>query len=223
MTRVLFFVVSLLFLCSCESRYDEGVRYHSDGTSRSSVMVAPVMDRAKPDLPWDVSTELTETLEMAVNRRGDIYLSSDYSAPVPTNVWNHPQGQEAQQFVNMYPRTDFVVLVELLEHEYSGRDHTKTQPIYADSNQIKAVLTLTARVQVLDLRHGDVRPVLQQIIPSNHMIPVVKQDVDYYQKPWGSDEYHATPVGMAHTKLTKDILDQVERYISFARKSKVIN
>lgn len=181
--------------CACAGR---------DTYNRGTPVLAfiPVEDRAQSSgLPWDLGKELTEC---CANRRWanvETVSPREVAAAVARLKVKDLQKQ-APSFFKQLKGTDFVVLVELLNH--TNKDDKAT------------AIALSARVKVIDLRGGNAQVILNKIVENNHMVGFNQPKVDYNQVGWGSQEYARTPVGIAHAKLCDDIVSRVETIVKHA-------
>ena len=216
---LIYSVFLFLIVCSaCSSPYAQGVRFHRDGQARTSVAFVPIQDRADHELPWNVAEELAMDMETLIEQQYNLYLSQDQAVDIPVSFWNERDWQKTTVLKDLYPRSEFIVLVELLEHYYQSYERQKIKPLYMADGEASRVLSLLARIQVLDLRGEFPKPVLQQIIPSNHMVPLAKEGANYLVTPWGSETYYSTPVGAAHARLSRDVVNQITRYVQYAKR-----
>jgi hypothetical protein len=217
MIRLFFLFVTMLTFTSCQKRYGEFIRYHDDGRMKPRVALLPLIDHSAQDLPWDVSEELTTGMSEKLKRNGDIFLTSpdQVSRGFGTQSSEEWVATELPSYRLFAPDNDFVVQIELLEHRKEPYSGQKVQPVYPSKGTTGAVLMMTLHVKVVDIRNQEPRIVLSQYIHSNHLIPQSRMDFDYRQIPWSTRVYKETPVGRAHARLERDIVEQLEQYITY--------
>ena len=75
---------------------------------------------------------------------------------------------------------------------------------------------MTARIKVVDLRSEKPQIVLQELIQDTHFIPKRFSRFNYEQVIWGQENYNLSPLGLAHSALSKEIARRVEDYILLA-------
>ena len=73
------------------------------------------------------------------------------------------------------------------------------------------------RLRILDLRGSEPKIVLQEKIYDSYYIPKTLFPTDYNTVSWGTEEYKNSPLGIAHTRLIKEITTRVSEYILLAK------
>ena len=213
---------SLLFVClllcsGCSRQYAEFIKYHDDGRSKPTVTLLPIIDAAGHQLPWDVSEEITEAIRERLMQAGELYLPSTEEVDQLVR-----QAGSAKKLVQQVGRTtnlvtsDYVVVMELVDHRKVPYFRQKVKPIYVAEGEISSVLMMMVRLKVLDVRQDKAKVVLQQIVHSNHMIPKNKERSSYSDTKWGSETYLATPMGQAHSRLGRDLSKQIGHYVNYS-------
>ena len=51
----------------------------------------------------------------------------------------------------------------------------------------------------------------------DHIVSKAYLNADYVKTPWGTEQYHNTPMGMAHAKIVRELVSHVEGYVVAAR------
>ncbi len=220
MQRFFLFFMATIICTGCSRDYGEFIKYHDDGRMKPRVAFVPVIDRSQQDLPWDVSDELTIGMREKLRLNGQLYLTKPQSIrraylTRSAEEWLSGDLEELRIFA---PEHDFVVLTELVDHKHELYKRQKIKPVYPAKGEVGSVLMMTAHVRVIDIRQEEPRVVLNQYVHSNHMIPKKRMDLDYRQIPWKATTYLETPVGRAHARLQRDLVAQVEQYVTYHAK-----
>jgi hypothetical protein len=174
---------------------------------RPVVAFLPVGDNThNGGLPWDISKELTERCSHPSKKvQVEIISQKEVAAVVASLKGKNLQRQEPA-FFKQFKGTDFVALVEILNHTNQGH---------------KAhIVSIQARVKVIDLRDGNAKLILNKLIEANQMISFSQPPVDYTRSGWGTEGYGRTPVALAHEKLANDIVTRVEAAVNLALQNK---
>lgn len=215
MKRVLLaFTAAAAFLTGCGRTNCDFVRYHDDGRQKPIVAIVPMVDLCDAKVPWDIKKEITQGVIDKLRCSGQLYVIPDQEMPKDALKNLSPQAL-SQAFAG----NEFVVTMELLSHEEIPYVPHQVYPIYSKNGDVKNVLALTLRLQVIDLRNNAPHIILQEVVKSNHMIldGECLEDVNYKELSWGTQGYKKTPVGVAHMRLEKDVANQVEDYVMSRR------
>ena len=81
-------------------------------------------------------------------------------------------------------------------------------------------LKLCLRIKVVDVRDDIPVIVLQELINESYFIPSQLSGIDYNKTKWGKTLFALTPVGLAHSRITKEISKRIEDYILLASSHK---
>ena len=193
-------------------------KYQDDGKVKPTLALLPFVNYSDIDVSWNVSEELTQGVKNAILKSGNLYLSSQ----------NHVE-MVLEQSKNLYtPRLDlnelkkfspseFVVLLEVLSHKNKAYKRGSVKPVYPADGRISHVLSITAKVRVVDIREEEPKTVLHEIIHSNHLIPKPMAKIGHKDKSWGDETYNFSPLGMAHARLERDIANRLESYVLVAK------
>jgi hypothetical protein len=217
MNRMILLFSLLVALSGCQREYGEFIRYYDDGRMKPRVAFLPIIDRSQQELPWRISEELASGIREKLKSAGNVYLTGPelirrgYET-ISAEEWVAADLEEFRLFA---PDHDFVVLVELLDHAQEAYNGQKVQPVYPISGKAGSVLKITVHLKVIDIRKEVPRTILTQYLHSNHLVPVARVDLDYRQIPWKATTYKETPVGRAHARLERDIVAQLEKYITY--------
>ncbi|MGM0440678.1 MAG: DUF7499 family protein [Chlamydiota bacterium] len=113
---------------------------------------------------------------------------------------------------------DYLVAMELLDHKEEKYHGQKVYPLYPQRGEPGSIIMMTMRVKVWNVRSDKPYIVLQEIVKSNHLVNRQESFRDYNQMPWGTTAYRLSPMGMAHTRLAKDIVKHLQTYITYDEK-----
>ena len=211
MSRVIFSLCLLCCIAGCTSRIAPETAYvvayvSKDGPRRPIVALVPLIDSTLPHLSWNLSDELTAGIERRLDKKDIFYLARPARMRQIARTLSpaqNPFGTDPSWMKEAFPRDEFVVFMELLEH-----DEVPLSP-----GDAPAELNIAVRLRVLDLRGQKVRVVLQEVVRESHYIPKPFTRAHFAPATWGSDTYSITPLGLAHAQLSKEIAGRIEDYI----------
>lgn len=194
-------VLSLLAMSSCSvggtGSYHSRL-YTTGAKAKGVVAMLPVFYRAEKGsemLPWSLPVEFTTEIGkrlrasdklLLVKHSAPPYVVSQFYAPLTTAI---PAEMGAQ-----FLPAEFVVATELLEQKVVGES-----------------LVASVRVRVFDIRHQRVALIYQEIIDS--VQPAATAFNDYQRYGWHAKNFDATPMGLMHHRLFREIVARVEGYV----------
>lgn len=208
----------VMMLMGCQTTHKTAMGgYDVYGRPRPLVAVVPVIDSSHSDLSWDVSEELTALVRERLAEKGDLRLSSSDSVAL---TLQHIDASTLfagdLKSASAFHGYDFVVAMELLDHKEIPYTGQKVRPVYPSSEQVGSVIMMTVRLKVIDMRGEQPFVVLQEMLPSNHMVPKRLLSLDYDNIDIYSEAYRASPLGVSHSRLARDITWRIENYIQVA-------
>ncbi len=199
-----------LLAVACNRNNDAMTRYHEDGRAKPVVAIASMIDTTSFDAPWSVSEELTSMVVQRVGQSGKIFVVSKEDDAFTEN----PFGQDLEWVKREYPEQEFVVFLELVEHETAPANPSKKNvPI----QEMSTNLNMAIRLRIIDLRGASPKIVLQEMVRDSYFIPKTLIPTNYSVVVWGSDEYRKSPMGIAHTQLVQEISARISDYILLAK------
>ena len=215
MTRIFYLClcVALLFTgCKTENKSDY-TRFHEDGRAKPVVAVANVIDSSNFDVNWSLSDEFTKLVLNRVSYQGKLFIPEYCQSDLASN--EDPFGQDLSWVKNHFPDVDFVVFLELIQHENipASEKQSSSFSFYQDTS---TYLNMTFRVRVLDIREN-AKIVLQEMIKDSYYISKNMIPTDYKVTTWGTDAYTTSPLGMAHAQIVKEIVERTQSYILLAK------
>ena len=209
-------LAATLLLSSCHDQ-DQNSAVSSQATmAKPKVAIAPAIDNSKHSLPWNLSEEITYSLFYRLDQKEKFFLDDPQkmkSISKRLHANNNPFGGDLKWIKRAFSQEDFVVFLEVLQHEEAPNLLDKT----SSAKDCSANLNMTMRVIVVDVRQPQPVVVLQEIIQDSHFIPRQFNQYNFHQVYWGSEEFAVSPLGMAHSQLLKEISSRIEDYISLAK------
>lgn len=195
---------------SCGGGNDTATRYHEDGRAKPVVAVAPLLDTTSFDAAWSLSEELTSMLTRQMSQSHQIFISSQDEFAIAEN----PFGNDLSWIKQEFQSNEFVVFLELVEHEMVPLTKEKT---ISFPQEVAKSLKMGVRIRVVDLRDASPKIVLQEMIRDSYYIPKTLIPTNYNVVVWGSEEYAKSSMGIAHTHLTQEIANRINEYILLAK------
>ena len=200
-----------LFAASCASRgLDLMTRYHEDGRSKPVAAIASMIDTSSFDIPWSLSEEFTAQIVQKVGQTGQIFVSAREDEVFAENPFGPDLGWVAREF----PEQEFVVFLELVEHETAPASKIKKQLPPSD---VSLNLNMAVRLRVIDVRGEQPKIVLQEIVRDSYFIPKTLLPTDYNTVVWGTNEFQKSPMGVAHEQIVQEISTRISDYILLAK------
>lgn len=182
------------------------------------VSIVPVIDNTKSGYDWNLSDELSSTIYNRLAQQDNFFIvgAPQVRAKIKKlKEGENPFGPDISWVKKAFQGDDFVVFLELVEHEeVYKQDRKKT----ADPQECSADLNMSMRVRVFDLRGTEPRTVLQELIHDSHFIPRQFTQANFYQVHWGHESFSISPIGLAHAEFTKEITSRLEDYILMSSK-----
>jgi hypothetical protein len=202
-----------LILGGCYTNSDFSAAFsEARASNRPIVSFIPVIDNSKSDLNWNVSQELSKAIRARLAQKNQVYMVGEepVAALAEKALSAHDPFELDTSWVRKaFPQNEFVVFTELMEHN--------EVPVNAkDAQDSPALLTLSVRVRVFDVRQKTPKIVLQEIVEQSHHIPRQFTKTNFKQVPWGDEAFDVSPLGIAHDQLCKEIATRVEDYILLA-------
>jgi len=182
---------------------------------RPIVALVPLIDHTVHDLPWSLSEEFTSTIHYRLLQQDKVYLSDlqkVQSATKKLNKSHHPFSDDLSWVKKMFPGNEFVVFMELTEHQEVALKQNKQ----AHLQNAPADLNISVRLRVIDVRGNEPSIVLQELVHDAQRIPKQFTRANFHQVPWGEGCYSISPLGMAHAKLCKELASRIEDYVLLA-------
>lgn len=207
----------LLFLASCAKHTSntEQVLHHDDGLVKPKVAVIKVMDSSNHDLSWDLSNEFTELLLQQLFSHSKFFLTNDFHMIGSNQLKTlelSPYSEDMRWLLEMNSSSEFVLFTEILHHTF----HAPKGSSYNPFSHIKT-LSISVRVCVLDIRKAHPKPVLQDIITKEYLVPF---NFGAYKDDGSSlsvNTFALSPLGIAHKHLLTELAKEIEDYVLIAQ------
>lgn len=216
-----FLSVSILALIAggCEDDNHTNTAYQqAPAQNKPTVSIVPVIDNTKTDYDWSLSDEFSSALYSRLAQQNHIYLTDSAKVREKTKRLaekNNPFSADISWVKNTFQGDEFVVFLELVEHEELFDKNPRKPSAPKDCN---AELNMTMRLRVFDLREETPKVILQELVQNNHFIPRQFTSENFYQVAWGDESYSISPVGLAHAKFSKEIAARIENYVLMSAK-----
>jgi len=209
---VLVCAISLILSGCYESSDHLTIFSEARASNRPIVSFVPVIDSSKSDLNWNVSQELTKAIRERLSQKNQVYMVGEQAAAASAEKAlsaHDPFDSDASWVRRAFPQNEFVVFMELMEH-------TEVPVMAKDPQDSPALLTMSVRVRVIDVREKTPKVVLQEIVEQSHHVPRQFTKANFSQVPWGDEAFDVSPLGIAHDQLCKELATRVEDYILLA-------
>jgi hypothetical protein len=183
--------------------------------TRPVVAIVPLINSTKTDIPWNLSDELTYTVYHRLANKDKLYLVNlqKVTDTLKKLQTANPFVPDITWIKHAFPDDEFVVFMELIEHEETLQKTKNPLP----ATSLAADLNVTVRLRVIDVRSNTPSVVLQEMIHDSHHIPKQFTSANFYQIPWGQDSYDISPLGLAHAELAGHIASRLEDYVLLAK------
>ena len=199
-----------LLTASCVSNHTMMTRYHEDGRAKPVVAIAPIIDTTSFDVPWSLSEELTSMVVKQIIEGNLVFAEPQEDYAFAEN----PFGGDLSWVKREFPSHEFVVFSELVEHTTVPANKAKEN---LSPQEISMNLNTAVRIRVIDLRTDTPQIVLQELVRNSYYLPKTLLPTNYQEVTWGSSDYRASPMGIAHAELVQDIGERVKTYILLAK------
>lgn len=210
----LFLAVGLMFLvgaCQKDNKSADQARFYENGLAKPIVALVPMIDSSRSELSWNLSDEMTALVHYRLLQKNKMYLVDEEkigSILKKVKESNNPFDTDLNWVKRSFLGNEFVVFMELLSH-----DETSLVKEGMNASDAPSELSMRVRVRVIDLREEQPKIVLQEIIQDVHLLPKQFNQTNASQVEWGKENYSISPIGMAHTQLSKEIASRLEDYI----------
>lgn len=200
--------------CRSNTENDANTACKTHAELKPVVALIPVIDNTKNDsLAWSLSDEFTSSIFSCL-AQGDLYLESMGKVrEMAKKCKENPFGTDISWIKRAYEKEQFVVFLELVQHEEVLKQEKKFLEL---PKTCSADLKLCMRIRVFDLRAEEPRVILQELVSDSHFIPRQFTRVNFQQASWGDEDFNFSPIGLAHFEFAKQIASRIEDYIHIA-------
>lgn len=222
MYKLLVQVFFLLFLTSSCALKTQDTQYshHDDGSAKPKIALLPVIDSAKSQLNLDLSKEFTEGISNSFHKSNRFFITDEFdllAAACFKDPSQNPFLDDLGWINEMNRATEFLILVELLEHKLIPKSPVGK---FFNLQLVQAyTLDMSVRIKVIDIRSQKTKIILQEIIHRSFHIPWKIAPPDQ-PSSWGKTAFSYSPIGMAHSEMINRISLQIQDYILLAKINK---
>lgn len=215
MLKVLYLFFALTLFAACGPYYVDYFPYHNNGCRKPTVVLLPFRDCSSISLTWDITEELTEELHARAISNGTLYVIPHSDLKNNSKELNRIDFFDNDlSYAQGYSKGDFLVAIELIEHQWVPYVPGKIFPLYPlKQGTCNSVLSLKTRIKVIDIRNNKQSVIALEVINSNHMFAMREECIDYKEFQWKSEAYTRTPFAIAHKRLIKDLVNRLEYVI----------
>lgn len=202
--------------CQQDNRSNDETAFQGEVNLKPVVAVIPVIDNTKNNLDWDLSEEFTSGIYYQLAQKDDLFLappSKVRSSIRNLRESNDPFGSDVSWIKNAFKENEFVVFMELIQHEEIYRQDRKNPK---ENSRCSADLNMSMRVRIFDVRGDQPKIVLQELIRNTHFIARPFTQENFFQSSWGNASFTVSPMGFAHEQFIKEISSRLDEYILFA-------
>ncbi len=96
----------------------------------------------------------------------------------------------------------FLVTMQLIQHQESVLNPSE--------------LTVSVHLKILDLRSDKPKVILQEVLNHNTLLEMPLRSTDLVS--WSNEAFRVSPMGLIHSKLSREIATRIEDYITLATK-----
>jgi hypothetical protein len=218
-----FLTVSLLALIAggCDDNQNHSQAYNqAPSRSKPVVSVVPIIDNTNNDYAWNLSDELSSSIYYRLAQKDHVSINKVSQVRAKTKQISdgkNPFGTDVSWMKKVFNGDQFVVFLELIEHEEVPKQSRKRT---VDLQNHSADLKMSMRIRVLDLRDNEPKIVLQELVHDSHYIPRPFTQTNFFQVAWGDECFNISPIGLAHASFTREIASRIEDYILMASRGK---
>ena len=207
MKRLILTVAAAALVCGgCARHYGDTSLYQISGRQKAVVAVLPVINQVVlADIPWDLSQELTDEIRKKVYESNRIYLHREPSSLEVAKLLSVPNHQViSRAATESLGDAEYVIVTEIIEQK---------EKAFRARSELGALMTCALRVRVLDLRQSTPKVILQEVLDKDYVVARPYMYCDYNKMAWGTEAFNYTPMGIAHSRLVRELVGRVEAYI----------
>lgn len=216
MSRILLSLSALALIaagCDDDNSNSTQAFHQAPAKAKPIVSIVPIIDNTKSNYEWNLSDELSSSIYNRLGQQNHLHIVE--VAKVRGKIkklkeTNNPFSTDISWVKNAFPSDEFVVFLELVEHEEVAQQNKKKP---TDPKNCNADLNISMRIRAFDLRGNEPKVILQELVHDTHFIPRAFTQENFYQVPWGHESYSISPIGLAHAKFTRELSDRIEDYI----------
>ena len=207
MKRLILAIAAAALVCGgCVRPYGDTSLYQTSGRHKAVVAVLPVINQTSmTNIPWDLSQELTEEIRKKVYESKRIYLHREPTSLEVAQLLSVPNPQSiSSRAAESLGDAEYAIVTEVIEQK---------EKAFKARSELGAILTFALRVRVLDLRQSTPKVILQEVLDKDYVVAKPYMHCDYEKMGWGTEAFNYTPMGMAHSRLVRELVSRAEAYI----------
>lgn len=210
-----------LLLAGCQkhtTQCSNYVAYTDEGTLKPRIALASVTDSSGTNLSWDVSDEIISGINYYMRLDGELNVipQNDVYAKMALLGDIDPYAANLTPWKSFCNNDDFIVLIDVFKREELPYEKGKFSQIYCDTlNQSGNVLSLKARLKIIDIRAQQPKLVLYEVNDFNYMLPLGYENQQIAK--WGDPDYNRTYIGKVHDRLICQLTQRINMVINDVR------
>lgn len=212
------YLIGLIFclLIGCQKNCnDQCTRFHDDGRAKPILTIVPMLDSTSYDVPWSISEEFTNNITTNLSKLREFYLTN---TEIHLSSEDNPFGSNLSWVKSNFHDTEFVVFLELVQHEDVPLVKSVKEPEkILESRRDAANLNMAIRMRIIDVRSDSPKIVLQEMIKDCYYMANNIDKPNYSTITWGSEEYKTTPLALAHSQIIKLVEERINDYVMLAK------
>lgn len=195
----------LLAFSSCQKRsMDSLSMFNQAGDLKDKLALVHMIDSSAYPHTWNVSDELTETLNKELSRKDTFYVM-DIKNEVELSTIKNPFSNDTRWILQDFAHVDYVVFTELLKHEQITEKNNPYPSNYT--------LDIALRVRVFKKKENRFEVVLQEIQKDSFILPTIFQNSFMTQPNYQEKGFELSPIGLAHQKFISAAAKRIRDYI----------
>ncbi len=181
-------------------------------TPKLRLALIQMIDSSDFYVPWHIDQELTSDLRYQLMCNGQLMVLPEEELYISaTNLQSSDLFSTDLSFTQKFCDTDFLIALELLQHEIVPFSSEKISPCFpAQGLRCSSMLQMNLRLRIIDLTCEVPKVILQEVLSSNLIIPKEGENLDYEKHRWGTDTFSSTPLGQAHHRMICDLAARIE-------------
>lgn len=218
MIRNVILLLSAVLISSCSSKNlnESAMRLHDDGRAKPYVTIVPMLDSTSYDIPWSLSEEFSTTIKTRLSNQGNICIAKDKEIQLSSD--ENPFDTNISWVKKAFNSDEFVVFLELVEHDEVPIAKTIKDPSKINEFRRNAAnLNMSVRLRIVDVRGDKPKILLQEMIKDSYYMTNSIDKADYNKVAWGTEEYKTSPLGIAHTQFSNQLIERIYDYVMLAK------
>jgi len=192
----------MLFVASCAPRYADFFPYYDNGTKKPFVSLLPVYNSLGTAQTEAFAQNLSKQIRRKLKTTGKVYCPPEsIDARVLESVPLSELVQTASLDVfKRFQGSDYVTTMDLIEYQIVPYKRQTITPLYIANlaDDQAQVLKIALRFSIIDIRGQVPKYARQEIVHSNHMIPLDANQANF---------------DMVRSRLARDMEEKIERTV----------